>query len=244
MSHGIPSPGPPSSGQPDRAWRAPNAVPSPTKSVERAPRPRVLIADDHRLVAAGLERLLVAECDVVGTVDDSAALLREVRRLRPDLVVQDLSMPPLTGVDAIRVLREIDSSLKIIVVTMSDDPELAAEAFRIGASAYVLKNCAATELLDAVHCAMQQKSYVTPLIAGGMIDSLIRSTRDEPGPQLTTRQRDVLQLLAEGKSMKEVADTLNMTVRTVAFHKYRMMRLLNIKSSAELVRFAVAQHIV
>jgi DNA-binding NarL/FixJ family response regulator len=220
------------------------ARPQSSPSEKKAVRPRVLIADDHRLVAAGLERLLATECEVVGTVIDSAVLLKEVRRLRPDVVVQDLSMPPFTGIDGIRVVREIDPNVKIIVVTMWDDPELAAQAFRTGASAYVLKNCAASELLDAVHCAMEQKSYVTPLIAGGMIDSLIKSTRDEPGPQLTTRQRAVLRLLAEGKSMKEVADELNMAVRTVAFHKYRMMRLLNIRTTAELVRFAVAQHIV
>jgi DNA-binding NarL/FixJ family response regulator len=208
-------------------------------------RPRVLIADDHRLVAAGLERLMAAECDVVGTVFDNVALIKEVGRLRPDLVVQDLTMPPLAGVDVIRAIREIDPTIKIIVVTMWEDPELAAQAFRTGASAYVLKNCAASELMDAVHCAMEQKSYVTPLIAGGMIDSLTKPAREETeGARLTMRQRNVLRLLAEGKSMKEVAETLNLAVRTVAFHKYRMMQLLNIKTSAELVRFAVAQHIV
>jgi len=210
-----------------------------------SPRPRVLIADDHRLVAAGLERLVASECDVVGVAFDSSTLLAEARRLHPDIVVLDLSMPSLTGTDTIHAIRAIDPSIRIIIVTMWQDPELAAEAFRAGVLAYVLKNCAASELLDAVHCAMQQRSYVTPLIAGGMIDSLTRLTREDKGvTQLTLRQRNVLRLLAEGKSMKEVADTLNLAVRTVAFHKYRMMQILNIKTSAELVRFAVAQHIV
>jgi len=216
-----------------------------TPPAPRRARPRVLVADDHRLVAAGLERLVAPECDVVGTAFDSTTVLEEARRLHPDIVVLDLSMPPLTGMDVIHAIKEIDPSIRIVVVTMWQDPELAAEAFRAGASAYVLKNCAASELLDAIHCALEQKSYVTPLIAGGMIDSLTRLTReDKGGTQLTLRQRNVLRLLAEGKSMKEVADTLNLAVRTVAFHKYRMMQLLNIKTSAELVRFAVAQHIV
>jgi DNA-binding NarL/FixJ family response regulator len=208
-------------------------------------RPRVLIADDHRLVAAGLERLVATECDVVATVFDSTTLLTEARRVHPDIVVLDLSMPPLTGTEAIQAIRAVDPSVKIIVVTMWEDAEIAAEAFRAGVSAYVLKNCAASELLDAVHCVMQQRSYVTPLIARGVIDSLTKLTREDHGvTQLTMRQRNVLRLLAEGKSMKEVADTLNLAVRTVAFHKYRMMQILNIKTSAELVRFAVAQHIV
>jgi DNA-binding NarL/FixJ family response regulator len=197
-------------------------------------KPRVLIADDHRIVAAGLEQLLASECDVVSVVSDGNAVLDGVRRLRPDVVVQDLSMPPLNGIDLIREIRQIDSSIRVVVVTI----------FRAGASAYVLKHCAASELLDAVQCAMVQQSYVTPLIAGGMIDSLAKTTRDqESEPQLTTRQRQVLTLLAEGKSMKEVAAILNLTARTVAFHKYRMMQLLNIKSSADLIRFAIVNGI-
>jgi DNA-binding NarL/FixJ family response regulator len=209
------------------------------------PKARVIIADDHRLFAAGLDRLLSADYDVVAIVYDGTALLDEVRRLRPDLVVQDLSMPPANGIDIIRDIHQIDPKIKIVVVTMWDDPDLAAEAFRCGASAYVLKNCAVSELQDAVHLAMEQKSYVTPLIARGMIESLSKpAAAAQPEQQLTERQREVLRLLAEGKSMKEVAAALNLTVRTVAFHKYRMMHMLKIKSSAELVRFAVVQHIV
>ncbi len=208
-------------------------------------RARVLIADDHQLVAAGLEQLLAGECDVVGTVCDGARLLKEIEWLRPDIVVQDLSMPPLTGIDVISAVRRAAPSVRIIVVTMWDDPALAAECFRAGACAYVLKNCAAGELLAAVRCAMEKKSYVTPLIAGGMIRSLAAPAAPDDGDAiLTARQREILHLLAEGKSMKETAAILNVAVRTVAFHKYRIMELLNIKTSAELVRFAVAQHIV
>ncbi|HEY7088265.1 MAG TPA: response regulator transcription factor [Tepidisphaeraceae bacterium] len=207
-------------------------------------KPRVLIADDHRIVAAGLEQLLASECDVVSVVSDGYAVLDDVRRLHPDVVVQDLSMPPLNGIDLIREIRQIDPSIKVVVVTMWEDPDRAAQAFRAGASAYVLKHCAASELLDAVQCAMVQQSYVTPLIAGGMIDSLSKPSREQDNEkQLTTRQRQVLTLLAEGKSMKEVAAILNLTARTVAFHKYRMMQLLNIKSSADLIRFAIVNGI-
>lgn len=209
-------------------------------------KPRVIIADDHRLFAAGLDRLLSTDYDVVSIVFDGAALVDDVRRLRPEVVVQDLSMPPVNGIDVIRDIHQIDPKIKIVVVTMWDDPDLAAEAFRCGASAYVLKNCAVSELQDAVHLAMEQKSYVTPLIASGMIESLTHAGRDggDADPHLTARQREVLRLLAEGKSMKQAAAVLNLTVRTVAFHKYRMMQMLNIKTSAELVRFAVVQHIV
>jgi DNA-binding NarL/FixJ family response regulator len=208
-------------------------------------KPRVIIADDHRLFAAGLERLLAPDCDVVATAYDGQTLLDDVRRLRPDVVVQDLSMPPLNGMTLIRGIHDLDPRIRIVVVTMWEDPALAAEAFRCGASAFLLKACAVSELLEAVQFALQQKSYVTPLIASGMIESLTHPTREgDSDPHLTARQREVLRLLAEGKSMKQAAAALNLTVRTVAFHKYRMMQMLNIKTSAELVRFAVVQHIV
>jgi DNA-binding NarL/FixJ family response regulator len=209
-------------------------------------KPRIIIADDHRLFAAGLERLLGPECDIIATVYDSVTLLSDVRRLRPEVVVQDLSLPPLNGIDTIRDIHAVDPQIRIVVVTMWEDPALAAEAFRCGASAYVLKTCAVSELLEAVHFALEHKTYVTPSVASGMIQSLTRPPREgaDAETHLTARQREVLRLLAEGKSMKEVAAVLNLTVRTVAFHKYRMMQMLNIKSSAELVRFAVVQHIV
>jgi DNA-binding NarL/FixJ family response regulator len=208
-------------------------------------KPRVIIADDHRLFAAGLERLLAPDCDIIATAYDGQTLLDDVRRLRPDVVVQDLSMPPLNGMTVIRGIHDVDPRIRIVVVTMWEDPALAAEAFRCGASAFLLKTCAVSELLEAVQFALQQKSYVTPLIASSMIESLTHPAREgEADPHLTARQREVLRLLAEGKSMKQAAAVLNLTVRTVAFHKYRMMQMLNIKTSAELVRFAVVQHIV
>jgi DNA-binding NarL/FixJ family response regulator len=209
-------------------------------------KPRVIIADDHRLFVAGLERLLAPDCDIVATIYDGLLLLDHVRRLRPEVVVQDLSIPPLNGIDIIRDIHDLDPQIRIVVVTMWDDPAIAAEAFRCGASAYVLKTCAVPELLEAVHFALEPKTYVTPSIASGMIQSLVQPPREgsDADTHLTSRQREVLRLLAEGKSMKEVAAVLNLTVRTVAFHKYRMMQMLNIKSSAELVRFAVVQHIV
>jgi DNA-binding NarL/FixJ family response regulator len=208
-------------------------------------KPRVIIADDHKLFAAGLESLLAPECDILTIAYDGLTLLKEVRRLRPDIVVQDISMPPANGVDLIREILEIDTRIRIIIVTMHAEPDLAAEAFRRGASAFILKNCAVSELLSAVHSAMERRSYITPLIASGMIKSLAsHSASGDADQHLTERQREILRLLAEGKSMKEVAAILNLTARTVAFHKYRMMQALNIKSSAALVRFAVAQHIV
>lgn len=206
--------------------------------------PRVVIADDHRLVAEGLARLLASECDVVGIAFDSDALLNEVRTHRPDLVIQDMSLPPLSGPAAIRAVHDIDPGIKIVVVTMWEDADVAAEAFRAGASAYILKNCAAKELLAAVRCAMEQNTYVTPLIAGGMIRSLTKAPGERrPEARLTNRQREILGLLANGKSMKEVAAVLDLTTRTVAYHKYRLMEMLNIHSSAELVRFAITKHI-
>ena len=209
-------------------------------------KPRIIIADDHRLFVAGLECLLSPEYEVVATTYDGLTLLDTVRRLRPDAVVQDVSLPPLNSTDIIRDIHDVDPCIGIIVVTMCEDPILAAEAFRCGASAYLLKSCAVPELLEAVHVALEHKMYVAPTIASGMIQSLRQPPRNASDAEmpLTSRQREVIRLLAEGKSMKEVAAVLNVTVRTVAFHKYRIMEMLKIKSSAELVRFAVVQHIV
>jgi DNA-binding NarL/FixJ family response regulator len=207
-------------------------------------KPRVLIADEHRLFVAGLERLLAVACDVVSTIDDARTLLDVVRLRKPDLVVLGLSMSPVNGLDRIREIHTVDPGIKIIVVTMSEDPDLAAEAFRRGASAYVLKQCAVSELLDAVQCSIAEQWYVTPLITRGMIEALANPARQRDGVlQLTGRQREVLHLLADGKSMKEVASALHLAVRTVAFHKYRVMHVLRITSNAELVRFAVVHHL-
>ena len=207
-------------------------------------KPRIIIADDHTLLVEAFEKLLAPECDVVAKVGDGRALLTAVREHRPDAVVLDLSMPLLNGLDAARQIKQTNPSIRLIFVTMNEDPDLAAEAFRAGASAYLLKRSAGTELLTAIREALKGRSYVTPLVTEGMLGSLMSSTPDKVPHQLTPRQREVLQLLAEGKSMKEVASILNVTPRTVAFHKYRMMEQLKIKNNAELIQYAIRQHVI
>ena len=205
-------------------------------------RPRILMADDHLMLLEAFKALLEPDFDVVGAVTDGRMLLEEFSRLHPDVVLLDVAMPLLNGLDAGRQLKAQRQSVKLIYLTMNPDPDLAGEALRLGASGYVLKSSAAQELKQAIHEALRGRSYITPLITRDVVGSLIqqRTSRNE----LTTRQREVLQLLAEGKSMKEVAAILDLTPRTVAFHKYRMMEQLQLKSSAELVRFAVQQGVV
>lgn len=209
------------------------------------PKPRVILADDHTLLLEAFEKLLAPECDIVAKVADGRALLDAVRQHRPDVVVLDLSMPLLNGIDAARQIKQEDRSVRLVFVTMNEDPDLAAEALRAGGTAYLLKRSAGSELLTAIREAMKHRSYVTPLVMEGMLGSLMHSTGDNsPSRQLTARQREVLQLLAEGKSMKEVASVLNVTARTIAFHKYRMMEQLNIKTNAELIQYAIRHHLV
>ena len=209
------------------------------------PKPRVILADDHTLLLEAFEKLLAPECDIVAKVADGRALLDAVRQHRPDVVVLDLSMPLLNGIDAARQIKQEDRSVRLVFVTMNEDPDLAAEALRAGGTAYLLKRSAGSELLTAIREAIKHRSYVTPLVMEGMLGSLMHSTGDNsPSRQLTARQREVLQLLAEGKSMKEVASVLNVTARTIAFHKYRMMEQLNIKTNAELIQYAIRHHLV
>jgi DNA-binding NarL/FixJ family response regulator len=200
------------------------------------------MADDHLMLLEAFKALLEPDFEVVGTVTDGRALIEEFSRLLPDVVLLDVAMPLLNGLDAGRQLKAQRRSVKLIYLTMNPDPDLAGEALRLGASGYVLKSSAAQELKQAIHEALRGRSYITPLITRDVVGSLIqqRTSRNE----LTVRQREVLQLLAEGKSMKEVAAVLDLTPRTVAFHKYRMMEQLRLKSSAELVRFAVQQGVV
>jgi DNA-binding NarL/FixJ family response regulator len=207
-------------------------------------RPRVLLADDHALLLGAFEKLLASECDIVGQVADGRALVAAAEALKPDLVVLDISMPLLNGLEAGRQIKQKARHVKLVFLTMNEDTDLAAEAFRSGASGYLLKRSAASELLTAIREVMQGRSYVTPLITEGLVGSLIQADEHAPGQDLTPRQREVLQLLAEGRSMKEVAGVLNLTPRTVAFHKYRMMEQLKVKSTAELVQYAVKHHIV
>lgn len=207
--------------------------------------PRILLADDHRLLCEAFTKLLEPHCEVLGTFGDGRSLLAAAKSLSPDIVVLDIAMPLLNGLDTARQLRETMPGVKIIFLTMNEDPDLVTEAFRIGASGYLLKNSATTELLQAIKEVHQGRSYITPLATSDLVGALLK----KPGQssrkfELSVRQREVLQLLAEGKSMKEVARILNITPRTVAFHKYAMMNELHIQTNAELVQYAIKHQII
>jgi len=205
-------------------------------------RPRVLLADDHTLVLEAFSGLLADDCDIVGTVSNGQDLLTAAISLAPDVVVVDVTMPLLNGIDATRQLKRDHPEIRIIVLTMSEDRELAVDAFRAGASGYVLKRSAASELLTAITEVMKGRSYVTPLITEGLVGSMLGAA--QPSLSLTDRQREIVQLVAEGHSMREVASILNMAPHTVAFHKYRIMRQLHLKTTAELIQYAIRQRIV
>jgi DNA-binding NarL/FixJ family response regulator len=209
-------------------------------------RSRILIADDHTLLAELCKRLLESEFDVIGTVSDGRALVRAAALLKPDVVVLDIAMPVLNGLDAALQVKQELRTVKLVYLTMNPDPEVAAEAFRRGASGYLLKTCAASEVVAAVRAVLQGRSYLSVALSKETVAYLVRQTNKlvEEEDKLTERQREVLQLLAEGKVMKEVGAILNMTTRTVAFHKYRIMEALGARSNAELVRYAVRNHMV
>jgi DNA-binding NarL/FixJ family response regulator len=206
--------------------------------------PRVILADDHTILVEAFRKLLEPTCEVVATVADGHALLEVAPKLKPDVIVLDIAMPLLNGLDAGRQVKESVPGVKLIFLTMNEDPDLAVEALRMGASGYLLKKSAASELFKAIQAALKGKSYVTPQIAKGMETSFIRDPEGNKHFQLTPRQRQVVQLLAEGKSMKEAADVLNVATRTIAFHKYRIMEDLKLKTTADLIQFAMKNHIV
>jgi DNA-binding NarL/FixJ family response regulator len=201
-------------------------------------RPRVLIADDHKLVAEACKNLLEPEFEVVGIVGDGRSLLQRADELLPDIVILDIAMPQLNGLDAGQHLKQKHRALKLIYLTMNIAPEVAAEAFRRGASGYVLKHCTADELLRG-------ESYLSPLITKDTVDFLLRThavyTQEK---HISSRQSEVLQLIAEGKSMKEIAYILELKPGTVAFHKYRIMEVLGVKSNAELIEYALKRHMI
>jgi DNA-binding NarL/FixJ family response regulator len=208
-------------------------------------RPRVILADDHTLLLEAFQKLLNDDCDIVGMVSDGRALLAATDSLRPDVVVVDISMPLLNGIDAARQIKQAFPETRIIFLTMNEDPDLAAAAFRAGASGYLLKRSAASELQTAIREVMRRRSYVTPLVTEGLMGSMLQGPESAHGAQqLTPRQREVVQLVAEGHSMKEVGHILNIAPRTVAFHKYRIMEQLKIRTTAELIQFAIKHHIV
>jgi DNA-binding NarL/FixJ family response regulator len=198
-------------------------------------RPTVLLADDHTLVAEGVGSLLQDEFDLVGTVGNGSLLLESAKVLRPDVIVADMAMPVLGGLDALRRLRADGLDSKVVFLTMHADPQLAAEAVRAGASGFVLKQSAGEELITAIQEALQGRVYLTPLITKDLLSTL----SDPPVEKLTARQREVLRLIAEGRRMKEIAAILQLSTRTVEGYKYEMMEVLGVQSTAELVRYAV-----
>jgi DNA-binding NarL/FixJ family response regulator len=213
--------------------------------MENRHRARILIADDHVLVAEACKSLLEPEFEVVGMVADGRALLQAAADLRPDIIILDISMPQLNGLDAGEQVKQRSRATKLIYLTMIMGPDVAAEAFRRGASGYVLKHCSADELIVAVRRVLRGDSYLSPLITRDTVEFLLRSGAVyNEEKRISGRQSEVLQLLAEGKSMKEIAFILQLKPGTVAFHKYRIMDVLGIKTSAGLIEYAIKHHIV
>ena len=201
-------------------------------------RPKVLLADDHAIIAEGLARLISDVADLVGQVNDGLRLVEEVRRLRPDIVVADITMPGMSGIDAMRQLKAEGSQVRFIFLTIHTEARLAAEAMRSGASGYLLKQAAGKELFDAIQAVMSGRTYLTPLITGDVLRTLTSPT-DAAERELTARQREVLRLLAQGKRMKEIAAELNISTRTAESHKYEMMQALGVETTAELIRYCL-----
>jgi DNA-binding NarL/FixJ family response regulator len=200
-----------------------------------------LLADDHKIVLDGLRSLLEPKFDLVGTVEDGRALVSAVQQLHPDVIVVDISMPLLNGIEAVRQIKKLEPQVKVVFLTMHPDVTYAIRAFEAGASGYVLKHSASSELLTAIQEAMRGRTYVTPMIAGELVQAYKGGTyrQFEKEQPLTPRQREVLQLLVEGRAAKEIANLLNISPRTVEFHKYNLMAKLNLKSVSALIQYAI-----
>ena len=207
-------------------------------------RPRILIADDHTLVAEAFKTLLEPEYHVVKMVSDGISLLAAAKELKPDLILMDLGMPLLNGLDAGLELKKTFPKIKLIVLTMNEDTDVASKAFHQWASGYLLKKSAGVELKKAISEVLQGRTYVTPSVAQKLMNEFIRDPPPIRAKELTQRQRQVLQLLAEGRSMKEAAAVLDIAVRTIACHKYRIMEDFGLKTNADLVRFALREHLI
>jgi DNA-binding NarL/FixJ family response regulator len=207
-------------------------------------RPGVLLADDHTLVLEAFKRLLEQEFNVVGTVTDGCELVSVAPQLKPDVIVLDIGMPGASGMVAGLELRKLLPRTKLIVLTMTEDPEIAREAMRLWASGYVIKKSGGTELIHAIREVLHDRTYVTPSVARQLEDAFIRDPRPDHKRELTARQREVLQLLAEGHTMREAADQLHVTTRTVAFHKYRIMEEFGLRTNSDLVRFAIRERVI
>jgi DNA-binding NarL/FixJ family response regulator len=210
------------------------------------PKPRILLADDHALVIEGFRRILEGHYELIGMVGDGRAVLEAAKTLQPDIVILDVSMPLLNGIDAAAQLKKICPKAKVIIVTMHADTDYVRSAFEAGASAYVLKRSAVDELEQAIRAVLAGHSYITPLITKEFVDVFL-STGSEKlagADSLTTRQREVMQLLAEGRTAKEIANLLKISSRTVEFHKAQIMEHLNLQNSADLIKYALTHGIV
>jgi len=208
--------------------------------------PRVLIGDDHVMFSEGLRRILEPHFEIVGTISDGRDLVEAVDRLRPEVVVADISMPSLNGIEAARRIRKMQRAPKVVFLTMHDDVTFATAAFQAGASGYVLKRSAPAEIITAIQEALRGRTYVSPLVAGDVLNRLMEKRKhpEKLESELTSRQTEILQLLAEGKSPKEIAAVLDISTRTVEFHKYRIMQATGVRTIAELTRYAIAHGII
>lgn len=209
-------------------------------------KPRVLIADDHSIILAGLQKLIEDSCEIVGMVEDGRALIEAADRLKPDLILLDISMPLLNGLDAVRQIKKSSLDCKILFLTMHASPTYATEALKVGGNGYLLKQSAATELPEAIKAVMKGQTYLTPAMTQPILESAMnpvrRNLKLKPAlMDLTSRQREVLQLVAEGRSTKDIATLLNVSVKTVEFHKTRLMEQLGLHSTLALIKFAIAE---
>jgi DNA-binding NarL/FixJ family response regulator len=222
-----------------------NASPA-GRSHKEMKKPTVLLADDHVVFVEGLRKILETEFEVVGLVQDGRMMVTEVLRLKPNVVLADITMPLLNGIDAARQIWKAEPRAKIIFLTMHSDPIYAAEALDAGASGYLVKQSAASEVLNAVRTVLKGKVYITPLVPEGRLKSLRDSFRrgKQAALNLTHRQREVLQLVAEGRSAKEIAAILNVSYRTVEFHKHKIMEILGVHTTVELTRFAIEHRVL
>jgi DNA-binding NarL/FixJ family response regulator len=208
-------------------------------------RARIVVADDHKVVVEGLKTVLASQFDLVGVVEDGQRMIEAARKLQPDAIVADISMPLLNGIEALAQLRKEGMDIPVVFLTMHRDVEYASQALEAGAAGYVLKHAAPEELVQAVQVALEGGTFVSPVLAGELFQAKLRSREaDAPPFTLSQRQREILRLVAEGRSAKEIAKTLDLSPRTVEHHKYKVMESLGLKNSAELIQFAIRQGIV
>jgi DNA-binding NarL/FixJ family response regulator len=209
-------------------------------------RPRVLLADDHRVVSEGLKRLLADDFELVGMVEDGRALVAAARKLQPDVIVADITMPHLNGIEAMAQLKKDNVHVKVVFLTMHQDPAYARRALEAGAAGFVVKHSAPAELVMAIHAALKGQTFITPALASDVLRQVQHGAQEAGGSAelLTPRQREILRLLAEGRSAKEIAAALSISSRTVEFHKYQMMEAHGLHSNAELIHFAIKHGIV